>query len=71
MCGFAAEPFSRGHPIATAFVASQLGIFSATPSGNGLSPILKAVPNCDISQDETFSFEIPSFLAVSNASAWP
>ena len=30
-------------------------IFSATPSGNGLSPMLSAVPNLSISHDETFS----------------
>jgi hypothetical protein len=30
-------------------------IFSATPSGNGLSPVLKAVPSLSISQDETFA----------------
>jgi hypothetical protein len=39
-------------------------------SGNELSPIFKAVPNCEIRYDETFSFEIPSFLAASKASVW-
>jgi hypothetical protein len=30
-------------------------IFSATPSGNGLSVVLKAVLSLSISQDETFA----------------
>ncbi len=47
--GFTAEPFSGGHPIAAAFVAGQSEIFTARPSGNGLSPIFKAVPICEIS----------------------
>src|SRR5437773_11680778 len=45
-------------------------IFSATPSGNGLSPVLKAVPNLSSSQDETFSILTSSFAAASNLSAW-
>src|SRR6266852_4915035 len=45
-------------------------IFSATPSGNGLSPILKAVPNLSSSQDETFSFAGASFATAVNLSAW-
>src|SRR5262249_15878628 len=48
---------------------AQLEIFSATPNGNGLSPILHAVPNFSSSQDETFSFATPSFAAASNLSA--
>jgi hypothetical protein len=44
-------------------------IFSATPIGNGLSPVLKAVPNLSSSQDETFSILTPSFAAASNLSA--
>jgi hypothetical protein len=47
--GFTAEPFSGRHPIAAAFSAGQLAIFTATPGGNGLSPIYKAVPNCEVS----------------------
>jgi hypothetical protein len=45
-------------------------IFSATPSGNGLSPVLRAVPNLSISHDETFSLGAgASFAAVCNLSA--
>ena len=47
--GLAAGPFLCGPGIAAAFVASQWEIFSATPKGNGFSPILKAMPDCDIS----------------------
>src|SRR5437870_9871212 len=47
------------------FTVGSLDTFSATPTINGLSPILKAVPDCAISQDETFCFEIPSFVAAS------
>jgi hypothetical protein len=49
MSGFTAEPFSRGRPIAGVFIAAQSEIFTARPSGNGLSPIFKAVPICEIS----------------------
>src|SRR5258708_14109178 len=45
-------------------------IFSATPSGNGLSPVLRAVPNLSISHDETSSLGAgASFAAVCNLSA--
>src|SRR3984893_17470736 len=40
------------------------------PSGNGLSPVLRAVPNLSISQDETFSFAGASFTTAANLSAW-
>ena len=40
-----AEPSSRGHPMTPALVAGQSAIFTASPSGNGLSPIFNAVPN--------------------------
>src|SRR5574341_2606084 len=44
--------------------------FSATPSVNGLSPVLRAVPNLSISHDETFSVSGGSFgAATSNLSA--
>src|SRR5207302_9103752 len=45
-------------------------IFSATPIGNGLSPVLNAVPNLSSSQDETFSILTSSFAAAANLSAW-
>jgi len=38
--------------------------------GKSQRQAMRYVRNCDISQDETFSFDIPSFLAASNASAW-
>jgi hypothetical protein len=37
-------------------------ILSATPSGNELSPILKAVPNFSSSQDEAFSLAVVAYL---------
>ena len=40
---------SKGKPTILAIVASYLEIFSATPSGNAVSPIFRAVPNSDIS----------------------
>jgi hypothetical protein len=45
------------------FAVGSLDTFSAMPTGNGLSPILWAVPDCDISQDETFVLDIASFVA--------
>jgi hypothetical protein len=41
--------FEVGPRIAAGFNVGQWEIFTATPSGNGLSPIFKAVPNCEIS----------------------
>ena len=38
--------------------------FSATPSVNGLSPVLSAVPNLSISHDETFSLPVASVAAM-------
>jgi hypothetical protein len=43
----------------------SLDTFSATPAGNGLSPILKAVSDCDISQDESLPFDLASFVTAS------
>jgi hypothetical protein len=51
------------------FAVGSLDTFSATPAVNGLSPILKAVPDCAISQDETFPYDIASFVAASAVSA--
>src|SRR3990167_4000587 len=65
----AARPFLYWPGIGPVLVARQLEIFSATPRGNGLSPMLKAVFKLDTSQDETFCFEIPSFVAASKVSA--
>ena len=42
--------------------------FSAMPGDTELSPTLKAVPNSDISYDDTL-FEVPSFLLGSKISA--
>ena len=39
------------------------------PEASGRSPILKAVPDCSISYDETFCCEVPSFLGASKDSA--
>lgn len=45
-------------------------IFSAMPSGNALSPVLRAVPNLSISHDETFSLGVgASVVATTNLSA--
>jgi hypothetical protein len=52
-------------PYFTEIGEAQWEISSATPKGNGLSPILKAVPNFSSSQDEIFSFATRSFAAVS------
>ena len=56
-------------PYFTEIDDAQLEIFSATPKGNGLSPILKAVPNFSSSQVEIFSLATRSFAAASNLSA--
>ena len=43
-------------------------IFRSMPSGNGLSPVLTAVPNFSISHDETFSL-VAASLVTCNLSA--
>src|SRR3990170_7654306 len=58
-----------GARICSGLAAGHCETFNAMPGGNGLSPTLKAVLICDISQEETFSFEIPSFLLASKISA--
>src|SRR3990172_5397334 len=67
----ASPPFSSPRlNFQSLFIFGSLDTFSATPRGNGLSPTLKTVPDCSISQDETFPFEIDSFVAASKVSAW-
>ena len=47
----------------------QSATLTAMPGDNAFSPTLKAVRSWDISYDETFSLEVPSFLLVSRISA--
>jgi hypothetical protein len=44
-------------------------IFRVTPSGNGLSPVLNAVPKLSNSHFETFSIETSGVAATTNLSA--
>lgn len=57
-------PFGRlepVEPIQSACLTSLVGIFNAMPTGKGLLPTLRAVPNLSSSHDDTFSIVIPSF----------
>src|SRR6202040_1571488 len=58
----------RGLNFQSFFTVGSLDTLSVRPRGNGLSPIFKTVPDCSMSKDETFCFEIPSFVAASKVS---
>ena len=60
--------FSRRLNFQYIFSIGSPDTFSATPGGNGLAPILNALPDCFISSVEIFCFETPSFLAASKVS---
>src|SRR4029078_7739473 len=63
-----ADQFS-GENFQSFFAVGSIDTLSVTPIGNGLSPILKSVPDCSMSYVETFCFETPSFVAPAKVSA--